>query len=78
MNCDYMKYNVGDLVILKDKCWVPEYRGIVGTIIELRKYPSSNSQTFLVRFENDFLPRIFKNRYIIISDIFKHYPVVKV
>jgi len=77
MSCDYTKYSVGDLVILKDSSWSPQYRGIVGTIIELRKY-SDSSHGILVRFENDFLPRLFKNRYILPHDIFKHYPVVKV
>ena len=77
MRCDYMKYNVGDLVILKDSSWAPQYRGIVGTIIELKKY-SDSSYGILVRFENDFLPRLFKNRYILPHDIFKHYPVIKV
>lgn len=76
MSCDYMKYNVGDLVILKDSSWGPQYRGIVGTIIELRKYTDS-SDGILVRFENDFLPSLFKKRYILPHDISKHYPVVK-
>ncbi len=73
-----MKYNVGDLVILKDRCWITlECKDIVGIIIELKKYTNS-SDGILVRFENDFLPHLFKNRYILPDDVFKHYPVLKV
>jgi len=81
MNCDYMKYNVGDLVILKDRCWggQQEYKGIVGTIIELKWHCSNvEDYNFIVRFESDFLPPMFKDRFIWHQDVYKHYPVLKV
>lgn len=83
MSCDYMKYNVGDLVILKDKYWGWDLqlkcKGIVGTIIELKwHYSNMEDYSFIVRFESDFLPPMFKDRYIWHQDVFKHYPVVKV
>jgi hypothetical protein len=79
MKCDYTKYNVGDLVILKDTCWDKELKckGIVGTIIELKKYADGRVGIF-ARFESDFLPPLFKKRYILPDYVYKHYPVLKV
>jgi ribosomal protein L35AE/L33A len=79
MNCDYTKYTIGDLVILKDICWDRQLKckGIVGTIIDLTKHGDSGVG-ILVRFESDFLPPLFKNRYILPDYVYKHYPVLKV
>jgi hypothetical protein len=70
-----MKYNVGDLVILKDHAWgyLREYTDKVGMIVKICK-----DKRLVVRFENDFLPPMLKDRCIYRSDINKHYPVVKV
>ena len=69
-------YQVGDLIILKQKLWRDD-KIRPGIIIELMFRSESDEEkcSFLVMFTN--APRLIQNRIVWHNDVQQHFPVVK-